>query len=205
MNTRSVKSSHVPGLSASVTASDGLSPWSPNATRLGPMAPRFRYTDAAPGSAVERERHRPVAPVHRVRGEDDVGALLAVAAVDGQGADRRGVLQRLAIELDRLFGVRVRRKRRLHLLRLRLGGRRRWLFCWFLCRGRALRRGDAGPCRRDARRYANGARGAAQMLSKEAHAGSITDVGLNTVGGHASPIIHATRLVPYRRHALGLV
>src|ERR1700744_1850548 len=49
MNTRSVKLSQVPGLSIGVAGSDGLSPSAPNCTRLGPMAPRFKYPDAAPG------------------------------------------------------------------------------------------------------------------------------------------------------------
>ena len=49
MNTMSVKSSHVPGLSINVAGSDGLCPSAPNATFFGPIAPRFRYTDAAPG------------------------------------------------------------------------------------------------------------------------------------------------------------
>ena len=42
MNTRSVKSSHVPSLSTRYAGSEGLSPAAPKATRLGPMAPRFR-------------------------------------------------------------------------------------------------------------------------------------------------------------------
>ena len=42
MNTRSVKSSQVPGLSTSRTGSDALSPAAPNWMRLGPMAPRLR-------------------------------------------------------------------------------------------------------------------------------------------------------------------
>ena len=50
MNTMSVaESSHVPGLSINFEGSDGLSPCSPNAMCLGPMAPKFRNTDAAPG------------------------------------------------------------------------------------------------------------------------------------------------------------
>src|ERR1039457_1867563 len=49
MNTKSVKSSHVPGLSVKVAGSEGLSPSSPNLMRFGPMAPRFKYTEAAPG------------------------------------------------------------------------------------------------------------------------------------------------------------
>src|SRR5215471_17838127 len=49
MNTRSVKSSHVSGLSTSWTDADGTSFSAPNGTCFGPIAPRFRYTDAAPG------------------------------------------------------------------------------------------------------------------------------------------------------------
>src|ERR1022692_217111 len=49
MNTMSVKSSQVPGLSVNVAGSEGLSPSSPNLMRFGPMAPRFKYTEAAPG------------------------------------------------------------------------------------------------------------------------------------------------------------
>ncbi len=49
MNTRSVKSSQVPGLSVNFAGSDGLSPSTPNSMRLGPMAPKFRKTEAAPG------------------------------------------------------------------------------------------------------------------------------------------------------------
>ncbi len=44
-----MKSSHVPGLSFRVAGSDGLCPSAPKSTRFGPIAPRFKYTDAAPG------------------------------------------------------------------------------------------------------------------------------------------------------------
>src|SRR6185437_711930 len=47
--TRSVKPSQVPGLSLSVAGSEGLSPSLPKARCLGPMAPKLRYTDEAPG------------------------------------------------------------------------------------------------------------------------------------------------------------
>ena len=49
MNTRSVKSSQLSGLSRATALSDGASPCAPNWTRLGPIAPRLRKAEAAPG------------------------------------------------------------------------------------------------------------------------------------------------------------
>lgn len=42
MNTRSVKSSQVPGLSCKVAGADALSPSEPKVTTFGPIAPMLR-------------------------------------------------------------------------------------------------------------------------------------------------------------------
>src|ERR1700712_2799496 len=65
INTRSVKSSHVPGLSTSVAGSEAESPALANATCFGPIAPRFRYTDEAPGPRSGAPRGGPRPAVHR--------------------------------------------------------------------------------------------------------------------------------------------
>ena len=142
MKTRSVKSSQVPGLSLRVAGSEGLSPSSPNLTCLGPIAPRLRYTDAAPGPPFKAKVTGTILAFDGVGGEDHFAALLAFV-VDRQGADGHLISQGLAAELDALGGVRIRREGRFLLGGLVLififsllgGGRGRSLGILGRCKG----------------------------------------------------------------------
>ena len=134
MNTRSVKSSQVPGLSVSVARIGRAVALVAERDVLGADRAEVQIDRRRARAAVEREGHRAIRAVHHEGGEDDFAGLLAVVGrIDGNRADGRGVFQRPAVELHRLIDVRVGGQRRERLLRfisglvgrLRRRGRRR--------------------------------------------------------------------------------
>lgn len=126
-----MKSSQVPGLSHQRSAIGGAVALIAERHVLWTDRAQVQVHRRGAGPAVERERHRPVAALDRVGGEHDVGALFPVPAEERQRADRRGVLQRLAVQLNDLVDMGIAGKRRQGLRRMlggfRLGSRRRRL------------------------------------------------------------------------------
>ena len=106
MNTRSVKSSHVPGLSVNFAGSDGLSPSIAELDVLRADGAEIQIDGSRARTAIQREGDRPVLALHGVRGKDHLADLLAVVD-DRQRAHGDRVVERFAIELNALRHMRV--------------------------------------------------------------------------------------------------
>src|SRR5581483_4804847 len=79
---------------------------------LGADGPEVKVDRRSPGTAVKGECDGTIRSFDGVCGKDDFACLFAVLVANGQRPDSGGVAQRLPVQLDALFYVRIRRKRR---------------------------------------------------------------------------------------------
>ena len=107
MNTMSVKSSQVPGLSVNADRIGRTVAFVAGVHVLGADGAEIQIHARCAGTAVERKRHGPVLAFDGVGRSHYLAGDFAILVAHRQRAHRHGVLERLAIELHLLRDVRI--------------------------------------------------------------------------------------------------